>query len=142
MYGYDNNENEIVYMSKRELHALVANAVKEGVLAALKESGKGLYPDSERPDRLGFEEPKLNPDKDKGATNNARAYLVSIREKADSVALLGRYGSLAVIKEMTALCTEEEVRYILTHLESEYTPKRPIAWRDNISNLKAVWAER
>ena len=135
-------DNEIVSMTRRELHALIADAVKEGVIEALKESGKNVFfPDSERPREInGVTEPRLKTPE--GETENAKSYLVSLRIKLDKTSLIGRYGSQDVIKEMTALCNNTEVRYILTHLESGYTPKYSHAWQANIDSLKTAWVER
>jgi hypothetical protein len=137
-------DNEIMNITKRELHALIADAVREGVLAAMKESGKKtFYPDSERPREInGVTEPLLKTPTSDGGTENAKSYLPSLRRTLDVTVLLGRYGSLAAIKELKSLCDEDEIKYILTHLESDYTPKNSLAWRDNIKSLKTVWVER
>lgn len=126
MYGYD----EITTMDKRELHAFIANAVKEGILAAMQESGKRLYPDSERPRESD------------GDTDNARAYLFTVRNKLDKDSFIGRYGGEGILKEMRSLCDDDEIKYILTHLDSGYTPKCPRGWKGNTKSLKTVWVER
>lgn len=69
-------------MYEREIK-LITDAVKKGILAAMKEeSGRGLYPDSERPaEKGGFIEPRLKtPD---GETGNAKSYLGVVRKQLD-----------------------------------------------------------
>jgi hypothetical protein len=139
MGGINMYDNDIISMTERGLHALIADAVKEGVLAAMKE----FYPDSERPRAInGVTEPRLKTPTSDGGTENAKSYLASLRRTLDASVLLGRYGSQAAMKELKSLCDEDEIKYILTHLESGYTPKNSLAWRDNIKSLKTVWVER
>ena len=131
MYG-----NEIVTMSVRELHALITDAVKEGVLAAMKESGKGLYPDSERPDRLGFEEPKLNITPNDGATDNAKSYLGIVRKRLDKYCdYLSNREVLEVMSSMTSILSEVEVKYVLSHLDEGYEPSNRQEFNVNCSAI-------
>ena len=135
MYGYDNNENEIVYMSKRELHALVANAVKEGVLAALKESGKGLYPDSERPREInGVTEPRLKtPD---GETGNAKSYLGIVRKQLDRYCdYLSVREVVDIMSTMSTILNDVEVKYVLSHLDEGYEPSNRHEFSTNSAAL-------
>lgn len=136
MYGC-NNENEMVSMSKRELHALIADAVKEGVRAALKEScGRGLYPDSERPTSLGFEEPRLKtPDPD-GETGNAKSYLGIVRKQLDKYCeYLSNRQVLDIMSTMMSILNDDEVRFVLSHLDEGYEPSNHHEFSTNCSAL-------
>lgn len=136
MYG-----NEIVTMSARELHALITNAVKEGVLAAMKESGKGLYPDSERPaEKCGLIEPQLVTQP--GSTDNARAHLGVVRKRLDTYCdyMVSREAA-DVMSSMMAILSDEEVRYILTHLSEGYKPTNTYEFRQNSETLLQWYTE-
>lgn len=134
MYGYDNNE--IITMSKRELHALIADAVREGVLAAMKESGKGFYPDSERPTSLGFEEPRLKtPDPD-GGTDNAKSYLGVVRKQLDVYCdYLSVRQVIDIMTTMTSILNIDEVKYVLSHLDEGYEPSNRHEFSSNSAAL-------
>lgn len=136
MYGYD---NEIVTMTKRELHALVADAVREGVLAALKESGKGLYPDSERPDSHGFEEPRLV--SQPGSTDNAKAHISVVRKRLDAYCdfIVAREAG-EIMDVMTSILSNDEVRYVLTHLNEGYKPNNTREFNQNLETLLQWYA--
>ena len=136
-------DNEMITLSKRELHALITDAVKEGVIAALKESGsgKGFYPDSERPDSLGFEEPRLV--SQPGSTDNAKAYLPQLRKVCDRYC---DYLSLSqkneIMDTMYSLFSEEEMIYILTHIAEGYKPSNEHEFNDNVRSLISFRAAR
>lgn len=137
-------ENEIVTLSKRELHALIADAVREGVLAAMKESGKGFYPDSERPaEKGGFIEPRLKTPTPDGKTENAEAYIPQLRKECDRYC---HYLSLSqkneIMDTMYSLFSEEEVRYILTHIAEGYKPSNEHEFNDNVRSLISFRAAR
>ena len=137
-------DNEIVSMSKRELHALIADAVREGVLAAMKESGRALYPDSERPhDAAGFTEPRLKTPPSDGETENAKAYLPQLRKVCDRYC---DYLSLSqkneIMDTMYSLFSEDEMIYILTHIAEGYKPSNEHEFNDNIRSLISFRAAR
>ena len=137
MYGYDNNENEIVYMSKRELHAIIADAVKVGVIAALKESGsgKGFYPDSERPREInGVTEPRLKtPD---GETGNAKSYLGIVRKQLDRYCdYLSVREVVDIMSTMSTILNDVEVKYVLSHLDEGYEPSNRHEFSTNSAAL-------
>ena len=137
MYGYDNNENEIVYMSKRELHAIIADAVKVGVIAALKESGsgKGFYPDSERPREInGVTEPRLKtPD---GETGNAKSYLGIVRKQLDRYCdYLSVREVVDIMSTMSTILNDVEVKYVLSHLYEGYEPSNRHEFSTNSAAL-------
>jgi hypothetical protein len=129
-------DNEIITMSKKELHALIADAVKEGVRAALKESGgRGLYPDSERPDSLGFEEPHLKKTPD-GETGNAKSYLGVVRKQLDVYCdYLSVRQVIDIMSTMMSILNIDEVKYVLSHLDEGYEPSNRHEFSSNSAAL-------
>ena len=134
---YDNN---IISMTERGLHALIADAVKEGVLAAMKEaamkeSGKGFYPDSERPREInGVTEPRLKtPD---GETGNAKSYLGVVRKQLDVYCdYLSVRQIIEIMSTMTSILNIDEVKYVLSHLDEGYEPSNRHEFSTNSAAL-------
>lgn len=131
-------DNELITLSKRELHALITDAVKEGVIAALKESGKKtFFPDSERPREInGVTEPRLKTPTSDGGTENAEAYIPQLRKECDRYC---HYLSLSekdkIMDVMHSLFSESEIRYILTHLSQGYKPDNEHEFDENVVSL-------
>ena len=127
-------DNEIVSMTRRELHALIADAVKEGVLAAM-ESGRALYPDSERPaEKGGLNEPRLKtPD---GETGNAKSYLGVVRKQLDRYCdYLSNRQVIDIMTSMMSVLNIDEVRYVLSHLVEGYKPSNYHEFEENSAAL-------
>ena len=134
MYGFD----DITNITKRELHALIADAVKEGILAAMKEeSGRALYPDSERPaEKGGFIEPRLKtPDPD-GETGNAKAYLAVVRKRLDQYCdYLSNRQVIDIMTSMMSILNDVEVKYVLAHIDEGYEPSNRREFDENSAAL-------
>jgi hypothetical protein len=134
MYGYD---NEIANITKKELHALISDAVKEGILAAMKESGRALYPDSERP-REGegsFTEPHLKKTPD-GETGNAKSYLGVVRKQIDRYCdYLSNRQVVDIMTSMMSILNIVEVRYVLSHIDEGYEPSNRHEFDENSAAL-------
>lgn len=129
-------DNEIISMTRRELHALIADAVKEGVLAAMKEeSGRGLYPDSERPaEKGGFIEPRLKTPS--GETGNAKSYLGVVRKQLDKYCdYLSNRQVLDIMTTMKSILNDAEVKYVLSHLDEGYAPSNRHEFTENSAAL-------
>lgn len=127
-------DNEIVSMTRRELHALIADAVKEGVLAAM-ESDRALYPDSERPaEKGGLNEPRLKtPD---GETSNAKSYLGVVRKQLDKYCdYLSNRQVIDIMTSMMSILNIDEVRYVLSHLDEGYKPSNHHEFEENSAAL-------
>ena len=130
-------DNEMITLSKRELHALIADAVKVGVIAALKESGsgKGFYPDSERPREInGVTEPRLKtPD---GETGNAKSYLGIVRKQLDRYCdYLSVREVVDIMSTMSTILNDVEVKYVLSHLDEGYEPSNRHEFSTNSAAL-------
>lgn len=133
MYGFD----DITNITKRELHALIADAVKEGILAALQESGKKpFFPDSERPHDVGFEEPQLKTPPSDGETENAKSYLGIVRKRLDKYCdYLSNRQVVDIMTSMMSILNIAEVRYVLSHLDEGYKPSNHHEFEENSAAL-------
>ncbi len=129
-------DNEIISMTRRELHALIADAVKEGVLAAM-ESGRALYPDSERPaEKGGFIEPRLKMKTPDGETGNAKSYLGVVRKQLDkSCDYLTNRQVMDIMTTMKSILNDAEVKYVLSHLDEGYAPSNRHEFAENSAAL-------
>ena len=128
-------DNELITLSKRELHALISDAVREGVLMAMKESGRALYPDSERPREInGVTEPRLKtPD---GGTENAKSYLGIVRKQLDKYCdFLSNRQVVDIMTSMMSILNIAEVRYVLSHLDEGYKPSNHHEFEENSTAL-------
>ena len=133
-------DNEIMNISIRELHALIADAVKEGVLAAMKESGKSPFPDSERPvEKDGVIEPRLVTQP--GSTDNAKAHISVVRRRLDAYCdfIVAREAG-EIMDVMTSILSNDEVRYVLTHLNEGYKPNNTREFNQNLETLLQWYA--
>lgn len=131
MYG-----RKITDMEPEELHALIVDAAKEGILAAMKEeSGRGLYPDSERlAEKGGFIEPRLKTPS--GETGNAKSYLGVVRKQLDKYCdYLSNRQVLDIMTTMKSILNDAEVKYVLSHLDEGYAPSNDDEFAENSAAL-------
>ena len=135
-------------MNYNELYELIKNAVKDGMMEAMKESGEGQYPDSERPVHpvFGFEIPRLKKEPDAfgvfGETPNSKAYLSRLAGKLNSVGPLYTSTLRPLWREMCTFLSEDERKFVLTHLDTSIPESdRKLMFKSNLDDFMEIVME-
>lgn len=114
----------MMYTDMRELHAMIADAVKEGILAAYKEINMG-----------GAIESSTKESKD--SYDNAKSYCVRLKAYFANHRRVYSSELQNLVYEMKKTLTADECRYVITHLH-EFVGNEFSAHADDFVKVWAI----